>query len=384
MYHINLYLLSFDFPDIIMPPSFPNRVTGSVAEKSDSTPAKPTDPNTISCRREHGCSSRREFLAQAAGLMLGARLPSIEEDLLTAQHNPHGYIIPETGEVNPAHDTTTSGNTPMQNPSGVQGVFLTFDDGPLPCTERILDTLARTGHKATFFVIGRNLLNPKLRKIALRALQEGHEIGNHSFSHPHFSEISTDSAVHEIRTSHALIQQLVQEAGVARKRQDLYFRFPFGDCGNTWNSQPVQDTLAQLNYGIARWDLDTNDWRMELRWFPRSSSTVIASLRDTRPEDVVLLHDRPATARHLPQMLNMLGQLQLVSLTLSVIGYGPRVYTAEGGDNLTTDPWNAAPCEASYLGAEDLLDTLLPRELRASESRCVAPRSQVTIGSNLW
>jgi peptidoglycan/xylan/chitin deacetylase (PgdA/CDA1 family) len=205
-------------------------------------------------------------------------------------------------------------------------LFLTFDDGPLYCTPRILDLLAETNHKATFFVIGRNLHNPQLRQFAVRALREGHDIGNHSYNHPDFSTISARRAFKEIWATHLLIQEIIAEAGVEPEEQDLYFRFPYGVDGNRSNREAVRQFLGELNYGTAWWDLDTHDWQMELRWFPRSPSRVIAMLTKARPLDVVLLHDRDKTARYLPQMLKTLGSLQLVSVPLSDLEFGPRGY----------------------------------------------------------
>lgn len=362
------------------------RVSVTVTGKSGPESLKVVDPDNA-CRvhaQDHGVS-RREFFAQAAGIMLGGGcLPTVHDDLISSLNDPDGYLVPETGEINgPMGETSRKPSTGIPSESS-HGLFLTFDDGPLPCTEQILDALAVSGHKATFFVMGKNLHNPKLRKLAVRALREGHEIGNHSYSHPNFSQISADRAVSEIWTTHKLIQQIVQEAGVANQRQDLYFRFPFGDSGNVWNSQAIHDTLWKLNYGTAWWDLDTNDWRMEMRWFPRSPSTVVASLNDARPEDVVLLHDRPATARYLPEMLNTLGRLRLVSMALSVIGFGPRVYVADGRDGHITTSFDSPSSEASDSGIEDLLEKLLSPGMRSANSLHTTSNNQMTIGSDLW
>src|SRR5260370_6517676 len=63
-------------------------------------------------------------------------------------------------------------------------VALTFDDGPSPDTEGILDTLAEHNLSATFFMVGREV--ESFPGIAQRVLKEGHEVGNHSYSHPSF------------------------------------------------------------------------------------------------------------------------------------------------------------------------------------------------------
>lgn len=203
-----------------------------------------------------------------------------------------------------------------------RSLFLTFDDGPLVCTGRILELLDEKRHKATFFVIGRNLENPNLRKLAVKALQDGHDIGNHSYDHPDFSMISSRRAVQEITLTHARIQEVVEEAGADPKRQNLFFRFPYGITGSRSNYAHSRETLAELNYKVAGWDLDTNDWRMETGWLSRSPSRVIASLKTAKPWDVVLLHDRVRTAQNLDKMLDVLEAHKLVSVPLSDLEFG--------------------------------------------------------------
>ena len=76
-------------------------------------------------------------------------------------------------------------------------IALTFDDGPHPVyTPEILDILKENNAKATFFVIGKNAKN--YPDLILREKEEGHEIGNHTYSHPDMKGISVDKAVEEI------------------------------------------------------------------------------------------------------------------------------------------------------------------------------------------
>ena len=87
-------------------------------------------------------------------------------------------------------------------------VALTFDDGPDPqVTPAILDALKGTGARATFFVIGRHL--EKHREIGLRALRDGHEIGNHSWMHSYFQNFYGNGQQRsDIERSTRLIQEL--------------------------------------------------------------------------------------------------------------------------------------------------------------------------------
>ena len=272
-----------------------------------------------------GAMSRRDFLKVGAGLTATSLTGrSLVDELTALLKEKEEHVQPKAGEtLDPDSLLHWEQSKPKVPPVIERHLFLTFDDGPLYCTGRILDLLAASNHKATFFVIGRNLANPKLKAFAVRALKEGHEIGNHSYTHPDFSRISSKGAEREILATHKVIQEVVQEAGVDGKRQDRFFRFPYGVSGSWLNYQSTQDVLGALDYRIAWWDLDTNDWRMELGFFPRPSTKVIASVAKAKPRDVVLLHDRAKTAHHLPQMIKVLEGNELVSLPLSQYGFDP-------------------------------------------------------------
>lgn len=271
--------------------------------------------------------SRRTFLSGGIGLALSRGILPAWDDFLSCLRDTSEYIQPRqgetfNGEILDELEKNLGCGIPLLHD---RGVFLTFDDGPLRCTGQILDLLAESGHKVTFFVIGRNLAQRGLRSFAVRALREGHDIGNHSYTHPDFSYISARRAEQEIRFAHAAIREVIAEAGVDPARQDLFFRFPYGAPGNRLNRRAIKAVLDELGYGTAWWDIDSHDWRMELQWYPRSPSSVIASLAKARPRDVVLLHDRDKTAQYLPAMLKTIRRLELLSIPLSDIEFGSAV-----------------------------------------------------------
>ncbi len=176
-----------------------------------------------------GCS-RRSFFSFAAAFGVGSLCqPSQLERLLGLLSGRRDSIEPLCGESATAEPfLRPTWKETLSAPSSRRSIYLTFDDGPLACSARIVDALESTTHKATFFVIGRNLANGDLRKIAVRAIQAGHEIANHSYSHPAFSSISAKKAEKEIRTTHELIQDVIAEAGGDPLTQDRFFRFPYG------------------------------------------------------------------------------------------------------------------------------------------------------------
>src|SRR3954447_21166532 len=96
-------------------------------------------------------------------------------------------------------------------PAHVPDISLTFDNGPDPgVTPGVLDTLARRGIQATFFVVGEHLARPGARAIAERAVAEGHAIGNHTLTHktPLGELRDDDRAREEIEATQRLIGDL--------------------------------------------------------------------------------------------------------------------------------------------------------------------------------
>jgi len=260
------------------------------------------------------------------GLAAGAIGPQFETSgLAPIISREEDFIEPKRGEGHRSQlpNRTAPEAFPPPVPGETRPLFLTFDDGPLVCTERILELLAVSGNKVTFFVIGRNLANAKLRELALRAVREGHDIANNSYDHPDFSTISAARAEKEIVSTYNLIQEVVRESNADTERQNRFFRFPYGVEGSRRVREACEKVLSELNYRIAWWDVDTHDWQMEVPFFPRSSSSVLASLKHARPSDVVLMHDRDKTARHLPEILKLLTYQQLMSIPLSKYDSGP-------------------------------------------------------------
>ncbi len=124
---------------------------------------------------------------------------------------------------------------------------LTFDDGPHPVlTDEILDILGEYGIKATFFVIGKNA--EKYKKQLLRAYSEGHEIGNHTYSHLTASEKNRVCLTEELKKTDKIIYDITGQ-------HPTLFRPPTGYC----NSVAVQ-SAAELGYKIILWTVDTRDW----------------------------------------------------------------------------------------------------------------------------
>ena len=152
-------------------------------------------------------------------------------------------------------------------------VALTFDDGPHPrYTDMILDVLSEHDIFATFFVIGKNVEN--YPKPFLRTIAEGHEIGNHTYSHPHMRRLSEEAIAAEIAHCQNVIEQV---GGIS----PTLFRPPEG-----YSSEAEIELLQSIGITPIFWDVDTRDWA-------GNDATRIARIVSTsvNADAIILFHD---------------------------------------------------------------------------------------------
>lgn len=105
--------------------------------------------------------------------------------------------------------------------------YLTIDDAPSKKMRAKVDFLVQNNIPAIFFCIGE--LMEKRRKVVIDAIRKGFIIGNHTYNHPHCSEIALDEILAQITKTDVIIDDLYRRAGVERPAK--YFRFPYGDKG---------------------------------------------------------------------------------------------------------------------------------------------------------
>ncbi len=106
--------------------------------------------------------------------------------------------------------------------------YLTIDDAPSLDFVNKLDFLDSHHVPAVWFCQG-NFMEQQPEYV-IEAMRRGYVIGNHTYTHPHCSDISVDQCFAEIRATDAIIEELHRQAGVERKQR--YFRFPYGDKGD--------------------------------------------------------------------------------------------------------------------------------------------------------
>lgn len=199
--------------------------------------------------------------------------------------------------------------------------YLTIDDSPSATMDDKLEALLDRDIPAVWFCLGDSLeSNPAP---ALRAIEGGHLVGNHSYSHERFSDRSLERCLEEIDRTDAIIDELYARADVERPTKA--FRFPYGDEGSADGADPekaaaIQSALRDLGYakpafdGISYdwyrngrypddvdwfWTVDTRDWELEvledvLAWIDDGGRD--GRLHRPASDDIVLVHDHDETA----------------------------------------------------------------------------------------
>lgn len=150
----------------------------------------------------------------------------------------------------------------------IKKIALTFDDGPSAYTEELLDGLKIRNVKATFFVIGKNA--EKYQEIVVREVQEGHLVGNHTYSHVKLTQLDNHEAQIEVEKTSKILEELTQ-------KEVEYIRPPFG-C---WD-----DNYQKLGLLPVMWTVDPLDWMTK-----NTEEIVKKVVTKVKENDIILLHD---------------------------------------------------------------------------------------------
>ncbi|HTH50308.1 MAG TPA: glycosyltransferase, partial [Pyrinomonadaceae bacterium] len=209
------------------------------------------------------------------------------------QQPPSSYVIQRTGDI------------PGK-------IALTFDDGPDPVwTPKILDVLKQENVKATFFIVGENgQANPD---IVRRIVAEGHEIGNHSFTHPNLAEVPRRVTDVELNATERLIEALTG-------RSTRLFRAPYFGDAEPRTPDEIDPTVQAQNLGYISvgLHLDPDDWKLKNEdGTPHTADQMVdeiikqaAVTTEEERGNIVLLHDsggdRSATVEALPKLIDQM------------------------------------------------------------------------------
>ncbi|MFM6189962.1 polysaccharide deacetylase family protein [Planktothrix sp.] len=182
---------------------------------------------------------------------------------LTKPEKPYYSLVPER------YQGKTIDRVSPRNQEKV--IALTFDDGPWLETLKVLEVLEQFDIKATFFILGRNLL--LYPEIIQKVVQSGHAVGNHTWSHP-YEKMEPLKAKSEVENTSAKLQLMT---GLKTR----LFRPPGGILDNG-----TAEYARSKNYAIIMWSIDTKDYQ-------QAPAEILANrvLTQARPGDIVLMHD---------------------------------------------------------------------------------------------
>jgi peptidoglycan/xylan/chitin deacetylase (PgdA/CDA1 family) len=186
----------------------------------------------------------------------------------------------------------------------VKCVALTFDDGPGPYTERLLGMLRRAKVHATFFSVGEMVrARPGVEK---KIAEQGHEIGNHSWSHPDLPKL----------TSSAVLSQLDRTARSIKKatgEKPTLVRPPYGAY-----TPRVRKLIGGEDDAVVLWSVDPLDWK-----YRNSNSVYSRVTSQTKPGSIVLMHDiHGTTVSAVPRIIKTLKARHYHFVTVSELYRG--------------------------------------------------------------
>lgn len=211
-------------------------------------------------------------------------------------------------------------------------VMLTFDDGPsVPYTAEILDILRASGVKATFFLCGASA--ERYPELVRRIRDEGHEIGNHTWSHPYLYLASRESMASEIDRTQDILEKITG-------KRPVWFRPPFGVRGF-----PLPGLLRERGMKMMLWSDRGHDGDLNAAGI---SELTLAQLH---PGAIVLLHDgfeakapelvdRAATVSALPRII---AGVRRAGYRLASTGAAPALLATEGAAGSSRKPSSPRP-----------------------------------------
>lgn len=222
---------------------------------------------------------------------------SIDNNINVAHANDQDKESPDTKYYKKARllEKAFPGSFIMNSSSDRKVVALTFDDGPdTKTTPQILNILNEYNTPATFFIVGQN--GKKYPNILQRMVDEGHQIGNHSWSHLRPTELDYRDFTSELFSTQDLLK------GYVGSTKPFYYRPPYGIA------DPHQiEQMSNDGYLVISWSLDSLDWNTT-----NSKEILDKVINSIHPGAIVLMHstggpdNRLATIKALPEIIENL------------------------------------------------------------------------------
>ncbi|GAA1278310.1 hypothetical protein GCM10009677_35720 [Sphaerisporangium rubeum] len=217
----------------------------------------------------------------------------------------------KTGTAARTGTVTTAAKARTVDCAKVKCIALTFDDGPGRHTGKLLKTLSKNKTKVTFFLMGRQADRyPGTARAIARA---GHEIGNHTYDHPHLTSLYDGLIRDELVRAQDSIER-------ATGRRPTLMRPPYGDT-----DERVSGIAAELGLAQILWNRTARDW--ELR---NTKAITKRVLGDAARDKVVLMHDIwPETVAAMPGILRSLKKKGYHVVTVSTLLRGRELGAGE-------------------------------------------------------
>ncbi|WP_191970105.1 polysaccharide deacetylase family protein [Methylobacterium planeticum] len=233
-------------------------------------------------------------------------------------------------------------------------VALTFDDGPDPnYTGKILDILREKGARATFYVIGRNAVqSPGFLK---RIYDEGHDIGNHTFSHARLMESGRERITVELNMAQRVIEAQTGVRTTLFRPPEAYTSLSFLDT-----SPLLAEVSTELGYQIGALDADSYDWAAPAFTGVKKEHVInlVVSTVESGRGQIVLMHDaggnRQLTIDALPDIIDQLHAKGFRFVTTHELVGKPRdavmppTRVASFTEFLSTEAWRLGSQSASW------------------------------------
>lgn len=175
-------------------------------------------------------------------------------------------------------------------------VALTYDDGPSKYTAEILDVLKENNSAATFFVLGMQV--NKYDEVILRMVEEGNQVGNHSYDHKRLTTLNDEELHNQINVTDDLIYKTALY-------KPFVMRPPYGSTN--------EELEKKLQKPIINWSVDTRDWESR-----NTEAIVDIVLKNVKDGDIILMHDLYKTSLEaskiiIPELIKRGYQLVTVS-----------------------------------------------------------------------
>lgn len=272
-------------------------------------------------KERHG-RAVKYLLCAAALLMLSGLLAAASYIPTAGTGAPpsQAQLSEELPAVSPPEEPEPTQEAPVQEPEPEEPqsadpdpdrpmIALTFDDGPGPYTERLLDAFAASGGRGSFFLVGRNI--DAYPDTVRRAVAEGHELASHSWSHPQLTKLAQDELLRQLTATR---EKIMEVAGVDTR----LVRPPYGSVNRT-----VKSVAAQQDLVLVTWSVDPRDW--ESRNADKVCDAILSTVQDGA---IILCHDIhestvEAMERLIPELQRQGYQLVTVTELLTSQGAEP-------------------------------------------------------------